>query len=173
MDNYDKHLSDLPCNPIDMVIGFTERIQSISESEVQPEGFIPITINVSTLRVSESSHPLVIRYQMVGSVAIVEPLIYPKEVQFDALYGSHDNGSSTIEEYRDIVPASLQVMVYNDLIPEEQECFTLRIIPVDAPGIRTPLICSEGNQDDLSSFFCEHTICIQDDDGKIWVVWPT
>ena len=159
-----------------MVIGFSERIQSVSESEVQPEGFIPITINVSTLRVSESSHPLVIRYQMIDSVAIVETLINSKDVEFDALYGIYDSGSS-IEEYSDIVPGqtstSLHVMVYNDLIPEEEECFTLRILPVDVPGARTHFTCTEGNPDDLSSFFCEHTICIEDDDGKIWAVWRT
>ena len=141
-----------------MFIGFTERIQTVSEGEAQPEEFISITVNVSTNRISEINYAVSFQYQDVISSAIVEPLS-SNDVEYDALFGEQLDSDEPIQELREISPGqistSIQLLILNDFIPEEEECFTLRIRPAYIP-------CNENGD----SFFCEHTICIIDDDGK-------
>ena len=69
-----------------MLIGFTERIQTVSEGETQPEEFISITVNVITNRISELNYTVYIQYQDFVSTAIVEPLS-SNDVEYDALFG--------------------------------------------------------------------------------------
>ena len=152
-----------------MLIGFTERVQRVSESEVQPGQFISISINISASRIPEKNHALSIRYQMIDSVAIVEPLLNYTDIQYDALFGFRES-SSLIQENIDVLPGQnpwlkVMVMVYNDLIPEDDECFTIRIFS-ETPH-RHFYICLG---DIADSFFCEHTICIEDDDSKCIVL---
>ena len=146
-----------------MVIGFTERIQSVSEGEVQPEEYIPITVNVPTNRISEINYNVYFRYQDVTSSAKVEPLS-SNDSEYDALFGERLDSNKPIEELQEIeagrTSTSIQLLIFNDLIPEEEECFTLRIVPANSPRNRPE--CNEHGD----SFFCEHTICIIDDDGK-------
>ena len=148
-----------------MFIGFTERIQTVSEGEVQPEEYIPITVDVSTNRISELNYNVYFRYQDVTSSAIVEPLGF-SNVEYDALFGEQLDSNEPIQELRQIksgqTSTSIQLMIFNDIIPEEEECFTLRILSADIPGVRELSECNENGD----SFFCEHTICIIDDDGK-------
>ena len=54
--------------------------------------------------------------------------------------------------------------VLNDIIPEEQQCLTIRISPVNFAGKNKLEMFSCNEQG--PSYFCEHTICIEDDDGK-------
>ena len=144
-----------------MFIGFTERKQTVSEGEAQPEEFISITVNVSIDRISEIDYNVFFRYQDVTSSAIVEPLS-SNDVEYDALFGERLDSDEPIQELQEIeagrTSTSIQLLIFNDLIPEEEECFTLRIIPADSLHPE----CNEHGD----SFFCEHTICITDDDGK-------
>ena len=150
----------------EMFIGFTKRIQSVSEGEVQPEEYIPITVNVSTNRMSEINYNVYFQYQDVTSSAIVEPLSSNESIEYDALFGERLDLNEPILELQEIkagqTSTSIQLLIFNDLIPEEEECFTLRILPVDVVGLRNLPECNENGD----SFFCEHTICIIDDDGK-------
>ena len=145
-----------------MFIGFTGRKQTLSEGEAQPEEIIPITVNVSTNRISELNYNVYFRYQDVTSSAIVEPLSSNESIEYDALFGERLDSNKPIEELQEIeagrTSTSIQLLIFNDLIPEEEECFTLRIIPADSLHPE----CNEHGD----SFFCEHTICIMDDDGK-------
>ena len=149
-----------------MLIGFTERVQRVSESEVKPGEFISITINISASRMPEINHALSVRYQMIDSVAIVEPLLNYTDTQYDALFGFRES-SSIIQESIEVragqnsTSLNVMVMVYNDLIPEEDECFTIRIFS-ETPH-RQFFVCLG---DIADSFFCEYTICIEDDDSK-------
>ena len=151
-------------SPLDMFIGFTERIQTVSEGEVQPEEYIPITVNVSTNRISEINYNVYFRYQDVTSSAIVEPLSSNESIEYDALFGERLDSNKPIEELQEIrsgqTSTSIQIKILNDLIPEKKECFTLRILSANSPRIRPE--CNEHGK----TFFCEHTICIIDDDGK-------
>ena len=60
------------------------------------------------------------------------------------------------------------VAIRNDFIPEEKECFTIRIIQVDVPGRKELFTCKEDNAG-ADSYFCDHTICIEDDDGRCFI----
>ena len=70
-----------------MIFGFTQRIKTVSESDV-PEGedVISIYIEVATLRLAEREHPMVFRLQS-GGTAIVEPFNDVQSTLFDAFFG--------------------------------------------------------------------------------------
>ena len=147
-----------------MLIGFAERIQTVSEGEAQPEEIIPITVNVSTNRISELNYTVYIQYQDVISRAIVEPLS-SNDSEYDVLFGERLDSNGQIQELQEIRPGqnstSIQLLIFNDLISEKEECFTLRI-QADDPSLRSLPKCNENGD----SFFCAHIICIIDDDGE-------
>ena len=92
---------------------------------------------------------------------------------FDARFGIRAHLDGPIRESRDLLPGErtistpLLTVIRNDLIPEEIECYTIRIFPIDVPGRRELFTCNEDNAG-ADSYFCEHTICIEDDDGKCY-----
>ena len=151
-----------------MVIGFTQRMVTVSESMAPPgEDLLNIDIGVSTLRTSERKHPMVFRLQELTSSAIVEPFGRLEDPLLDALFGTRDDSGDPIQEEFDLQVSvntlpPLRAEIRNDLRFEDEECFTVRIHAVDVPGRLEFFECNEEG----SNFFCEHTICIQDDDGK-------
>ena len=146
-----------------MIIGFTERIRTVSEGARGEVDIFLLLINVFSLRTSEREHPMVFRVK--ESSATVETLI-PSSFIFDATFGFRGNLDNSIEESRNLLPGkktiSLETGIRNDLIAENEECFTIQILPIDVLGRRELFSC---NTDDQGSYFCKHTICINDDDG--------
>ena len=152
-----------------MVIGFTQRVRTVSESDV-PEGgeLLSIDINVATQRLAEREHPMVFIVQS-GGTAIVEPMNDIQTLLYDALFGIRVEPDAPIQEEFDLerltatIP-SLPALLRDEFRPEDEECFTIRIFPIDVPGRRQLFDC---NEDDLMAinFFCETTICILDNDG--------
>ena len=155
-----------------MIIGFTERIQTVSEGHKGAVDLFPLQINVSSLRTSEREHPMLFRLLECCTNATVETLV-PASNVFDATFGHREHPSDPIEDIRDLplgertISSPLLTLIRNDLIPEEIECYTIRIFPVDVPGRRKLFTCNEDNAG-ADSYFCEHTICIEDDDGKCY-----
>ena len=151
-----------------MVIGFTQRNQTVCENK--GEDFIPIEIGVATLRTAEREHPMVFRLQSDGT-AIVEPRGSLENPLLDAVFGTRDENDAPIQEEFDlerlvaVIPSISADIRYNKR-PEDEECFTIRIFPVDVPGRRELFICNE-DEDGATDFFCETTICIEDKDGKL------
>ena len=152
-----------------MVIGFTQRIRTVSESDVsEGEDLISIDINVATQRLAEREHTMVFRIQS-GGTPIVEPGNDIQNQFFDALFGIRLEPDAPIQEEFDLerlaatIP-SLPAAIRDELTPEDEECFTIRIFPVDVPGRRELF---HYNEDILSAinFFCETTICVLDNDG--------
>ena len=146
-----------------MKIGFTSPSQTVSESTALPRDYFPLTIELVSNRLSELEHLFNILYQDISSVAVVGPLDN-RSTEFDALYGYRRDQSI---QQDGSLPAghnstSLQILIYNDLSPEQQECFTIRIVPMGAPSFEDVFSCNELGP----SYFCEHAICIEDDDGK-------
>ena len=141
---------------------------TVLESMAPPgEDLFNIDIGVSTLRTSEREHPMVFRLQQSTSSAIVEPFGRVENILFDVILGIRDHSGGPIQE--EFVLESLvstipsrQVAILNDLRPEDHECFTIRIHVVDVFGRLEFFECNEEG----TNFFCEHTICIEDDDGK-------
>ena len=155
-----------------MAIGFTQRIRTVSEGAVPGVDLFQLQINVSSLRPAERRHPMLFRLQESSTNATVETLTAASNI-FDATFGHTEDPLDPIEEHRDLplgktTVSPLQIAIRNDLIPEEKECFTIGILPIDFPGRKELFTCNYGHLDE-DSYFCEHTICIEDDDGRCFI----
>ena len=156
-----------------MIIGFTQRIRTVSEGQVPGVDLFQLEIDVESVRTAEREHPMQFRLQESSTNATVEPLIASSPA-FDATFGLRANLDDPIEETRDLDPGirvvtpSLLTAIRNDLTPEDLECYTIRIFPVDVPGRRELFECNEDTAM-ADNYFCEHTICIEDNDGEILV----
>ena len=95
--------------------------------------------------------------------AVVNPL-------FDAIFGTRDNIGDPIEEsfvldpLEDTIP-SRTAFIRDDRRPEDEECFTIHVIPVDVLGRRYLFTCNEDDSG-ATNYFCQTEICIEDDDGR-------
>ena len=142
------------------------------EDEALPgEDFVPIEIGVATLRTAEREHPMVFRLQS-GGTANVEPRGSFENPLLDAIFGTRDPSDDDapiqnefdLEHLVAVIP-SLPADIRNDLKPEDEECFTIRIFPVDVEGRRELFDCNE-DENGAINFFCKTIICIKDDDGR-------
>ena len=147
-----------------MIIGFTQRIRTVSEGQEGAVDLFQLQIIVSSLRSAERVHPIVFRILETSTNATVETLT-PTSNIFDATFGLRVSPNDPIEESTDLFPGErttyLLTVIRNDLIPEEIECYTIRIFPFDVVGRRDLFTCNEDNAG-ADSYFCEHTICIED-----------
>ena len=148
-----------------IVIGFTQRIRTVSENS---DNFT-MNIDIATLSVSEREQKIIFRLES-GSTAIVEPFNNDINPLLDALFGNRSDPHGPLEESFSLEPLEysippLRVSIIADFRPEAEECFTIRLIPVDVPGRRELFSCNEdGSGED--NYFCETTICIGDFDGR-------
>ena len=156
----------------EMIIGFTERIRTVSEGHYGVVDIFQLQINVSSLRTSERVIPMLFLILDSSDNATVETLT-PSSIIYDATFGQRGNLDRPIEESKNLLPGQrtffhlLLTVIRNDIIPEEIECYTILIFSVDIPGRREIFTCNEDNAG-ADSYFCEHTICIEDDDGKCY-----
>ena len=145
-----------------MIIGFTKQVQTVSESDVASEnGTFQTFINVSTDRVSEIEHVIQFRLLEAKSRATVVSFEFMGSFDFDARFGTDDQ-DLIVETYH-LNPGESQIMslvteIINDVIPEGEECYSISISPGGFSSLRDEFTCS-----DEEGFFCEHTICIEDD----------
>ena len=114
---------------------------------------------------------MVFHLQVSTSTAIVEPTNDIQNILFDALFGimidgfdDHIDEEFDLERLEDTI-LLLSAIIRNDLRPEDEECFTIRISPIHVPGRRDQFSCNEDSSG-ASNYFCETTICIEDDDGR-------
>ena len=147
-----------------MVIGFAIRNQTVSESQA-PDGMdrFPVRINITSERISEIDYEVYFRYVDNVGEATLEGL-QPTTLEFDALFGDGDPLEETQILFAGGPRLQITTFINNDFYTEDRECFSLRVVVMDAgPGVRTNFRCNEDGAGD--AFFCLHTICIIDDDG--------
>ena len=150
-----------------MIIGFIQRRQTISESDARSG---ELTLVVGSLRISEIEYETQFRVLETGN-ANVEAHNMQFSTRFDALFGIRDSEGDSIEDSRpltvgnQILETVLTTTVINDFIPENVECYEIRIFRPDV-GFRShnSFTCNEDEGRPVN-FFCLHTICIEDDDG--------
>ena len=88
---------------------------------------------------------------------------------YDALFGISYDPEDPLEDARVISPGETAlrgeviVNIRNDFVIEEEECFTIGIFNEEVPD-SVQFTCND--EDDATNFFCQHTICIEDDDGE-------
>lgn len=133
------------------------------------------TLDVHALRSPELDYELVFRHLQSSSTATVESFSPPHfHTQFDALFGLRQEDPNDEEKpleyirvlyalHHDLHNPPLTAIV-KDFIPEEEECYTVRILNPDTRGLRETFACNE-DFESPRDFFCLHTICIEDDDG--------
>ena len=154
-----------------MIIGFTTRMVCVPENNTEP-GFDVwyLPIDLATVRTAEREYPMIFRVQEASSSAIVEPIGDVVNQLYDATFGKRDAIDDPIGEFfvleslRDTIP-SLLTFIRDDRRPEDKECFTIHIFPVDVPGRHGLFFCNEDDSG-ATNYFCQHTICIEDDDGR-------
>ena len=149
-----------------MFVGFTERRTNISERTDVPVDAYRIAIEVSAERTSELIHTSTI-YVVESKTATVESFS-SHSLFYDALFGNIVVPDDPLQEvhllrsgerrYQDI-----QLSIRNDFLIENEECFTLSISTRNDFGQEA--LCNADDDSSASSYFCEHTICIEDDDG--------
>ena len=153
-----------------MFIGFLQRYQDISENAGGPLTFFPLSINVSTPRASERNHTVVFWYLGSSSTAIVVPVNEPEDPLYDAKFGCRKIGDHPIEVTHILYPGkrtlSLTTTIRNDNRPEDQECYTISIY-ISELTLRVPPFRCNDDYRNPTEFFCDHTICIIDDDGQL------
>ena len=139
------------------------------------EDTFPLLIGVATLRTAEREHPVNFRLLETSSTVIVEPFGAVVNPLYDAVFGSRLSIDDPIEEFfvlnrlEDTIP-SLMASIRREFRPEEVECFTIRVFPVDVPGRPELFMCNEDSVG-ATNYFCETEICIEDnDDGKCFYI---
>ena len=149
-----------------MVIGFIQRSTTVSEGTGFPENVFNISIGVDTLRVSEQEIQTAFILHNNRSTAVVSPF-GSTTLQSDAAFGSRDSSGDGLAEYFNLTPDQTRIppliaSILDDKAVESTECFIIRINFVSIPGEKEPrATCNEEGP----SFFCEHIICIEDNDG--------
>ena len=154
-----------------MVIGFTEERQYVSENELPGVSEFHVFIEPNTLRVSEREHRMLFRLFASGTAYVVSFASF-SATDFDARYGGVEG--DPIEEMDFLDPGEntirpLRTQIVNDFRVEDEECFTIQVSPINIPGLRELFICDfvDISTSPPTNYYCEHTMCIQDDDGKI------
>ena len=74
-----------------------------------------------------------------------------------------------MDALEDTIPP-LITYIRDDRRPEDEECFTIRVLPVDVPGRRELFTCNEDDAGAIN-YFCQTEICIEDDDGRFCVTY--
>ena len=151
-----------------MVIGFSERFQTVLESDFPVQHF-GLQVDIITLRTAEKEYHMDIYVEEYSSTATVGPYNETNS-HIDVNFASRNNPDDPLTWHVSVPPGTsiidpVTVFIRDDVIPEDEECFTLRIFPSDIPGTRDVFTCNVDAADAMS-YFCFHTICITDDDGK-------
>ena len=160
-----------------MIIGFTERRRTVSEGIV-PEGEDEFTLTypVAALRISERDHLMKFRLLEGSSTATVNTRQELGDIDVlrnnDAVFGRTREENDPIEVLLRLplgsttLPQDLPTFIRGDFALEDDECYTVRVFADNVPGVRQLFTCnSEAN---ATNYFCEHEICIIDDDGKVY-----
>ena len=135
-------------------------------------------IDVHSRITSEVEYTIGFRHITVGAVATVETDDSFNKIfdnHFDAKFGDRPNPNNArdpLETTRILQVGRVQperpltTTIFPDLRPEEDECYNINILVIntETSGGRVNYKCNV-NVNNPDDFFCDHTICILDDDG--------
>ena len=162
---------------IDMVIGFSQRSQTVSESDAPPMSDRFMTpLDVRAMIISEKEF----RVNFILLSASTNTEVQPEFLRIsDALFGTRASATAEIRDNRTLkveetivgTPTPLGATIINDFRPEGEESFTIEIRIPDS-GDRDNFECTkDGEVPPRGGFFCRHTIFIVDNDGQLIIVY--
>ena len=155
-----------------MIIGFRTDMTAINESSGT------LYINVHSRIVSEVKYTIGFRHirqeaiyvATVETDDILDPIF---DEDFDAKFGDRSNPNNPLDflETTSVLQVGLLeplrplvTSIFSDVRPEGDECYIINILTTDTAGDNVNFMCNE-NEDNPDDFFCDHTICILDNDG--------
>ena len=162
---------------IEMFIGFTQRIQTVSESQA-PEGSgrFNTLLDVQAKIISEKQFQVNFIVLESGPNTEVEAnnlVLGPP----DALFGTREHAGSDITDIRSLVILNdtlhtpLEATIIDDFRIENLEFFTIEIAIPDS-YYRDNFECGKDAAiPPPTGFFCRHTVYIVDDDGQLIIVY--
>ena len=156
----------------EMIIGFRTHMTTINET------LGILNIDVHSKITSEVEYTIGFRHIRVGAGATVETDDITDPIfdnNFDARFGDRpnpNNEDNPLETTRILQVGRLEPLrpltttIVNDIRLEGDECYIINIFIIDTEtfGGRVNYDCND-NEDNPDDFFCDHTVCILDDDG--------
>ena len=157
-----------------MIIGFRTDVTTLNET------LRVVFIDIHSMITSEVEYTIGFRHipQDAANIATVETdnIIDPIfDLDFDARFGDRpnpNNAGDPLETTRILQVGRLEPLrplfttIFPDVRPEDDECYTINIFLIDTETgdgrVNYECNANENNPDD---FFCDHTVCILDDDG--------
>ena len=128
-----------------------------------------ISVPVMTTIPFKEERRIICRYQNDSSNAVVISHRGLDYENFDAIFGRITDPNGPSEEWLKFIPGDnvteMQITIRDDLRPERQECFTIVIMTV-VYGVEL-FTCNDS--EDATNYFCSHTICIDDNDSKLYL----
>ena len=164
---------------IDMVIGFSQRSQTVSESQAPPNSDRFTTpLDVRAMIISEKEFRVNFILLSASTNTEVQPNAMFLRIS-DALFGTRASATAEISDTRTLrveetivgTPTPLDATIINDFRPEGEESFTIEIRIPDS-GDRDNFECTTDEEvPPPDGFFCRHTIFIVDNDGQLIIVY--
>ena len=161
---------------IDMVIGFSQRSQTVSESQAPPNSdrfMIPLDVRAMIISEKEFRVNFILLSASTDTEVQATDLVLKSP---DALFGTrHDADAditytSDLTHLRTTLRAPLFAVIIDDFRPEGEESFTIEIRIPDS-GDRDNFECvTDGSVPPPGGFFCRQTVFIVDDDGQLIIV---
>ena len=137
-----------------------------------------VAIDVHSKITSEVEYTIGFHHIRVGAIATVETSDFSDPIfdtDFDASFGGRPNPNNArdplertellqVGRLEPLIP--LRTTIFSDLRVEEDECYIINIFIIDTVtgDGHAKYDCNE-NANNPEDFFCDHTICILDDDG--------
>ena len=136
-----------------------------------------LSIGVHSRITSELDYDIIFRHiqgrdinvATVETADLIDPIF---DSNFDARFGDRRDPNNSLDILETVLVLEkghlapqipLVTTIFLDLRPEADECYTINILTTDTAGDVT-FMCNE-NQNNPDDFFCDHTICILDEDG--------
>ena len=150
-----------------MFIGFTNRTLFVREDMFgEAVSQFPVFLIIHSLRMSEIQYSIRVSVGEGTAIVTIDPMD-----DWDATFGSSRLTSNVIINTYDLFPGeteitNVQTTIRNDIRPEFNETYTLRVAPSDI-GTRENFECYDENEvPEEGNYFCNVEITIVDDDGE-------
>ena len=168
-------------NFLEMVIGFTQREQTVSESQAPPNSDrFNTVLDVRAMIISEKEFK--VNFILLSADAEVQATNLPLKSP-DALFGTRGSPTAEISDTHTLkiletivgAPSPLEATIIDDFRPEGEESFTIEIRIPDSGDCDNFECITDGSVPPPGGFFCRHTVYIldddDDDDGQLIIVY--